>query len=212
MLKTLKPFKAVALAATLFSLGAGSALADANTEAFVRQNANDVLASLNDPDISAAERRIKFQTYMDEFANIDTVARFVIGKYASRFSETDLAAYEETFRAYALAVYEHYFNAYKGQEVDVTGSIDRNARDSIVDTDILSASGETMQVRWRVLNRGGEYQVVDIALNAEGNLIWLAIEQQAQFLSILDKNNGRADALIKKIEGMTADLIAQREE
>jgi len=109
-----------------------------------------------------------------------------------------------------LAVYEFYFHEYRGRDVKVIGSTDRNARDSIVDTEIVRADGQELEVRWRVLNRGGNYQVVDVALNAEGNLIWLAIEQQAQFLSILDQNNGSVDALNRKIESMTDELVAQR--
>jgi len=186
------------------------AFADAKTEEYVRTNANDVLASLNAPDVTPEDRRLQFQTYMDEFANLDAVAKFAIGKYSKRFDEAELQAYIVSFRAYALAVYEFYFNAYRGKDVKVTGSTDRNPRDSIVDTKIVRQDGREMDVRWRVLNRGGNYQVVDIALNAEGNLIWLGIEQQAQFLSILDKSNGSSEALIKKIDSMTADLVARR--
>ncbi len=200
------------LSAAMLALSAFPAFADTQTEEYVRTNANDVLASLNEPGLNADERRAKFQTYMDEFTNLDAVAKFVIGKYSKRFTPEEMDAYLATFRAYALAVYEFYFHEYRGRDVKVTGSTDRNARDSIVDTEIVRADGQELEVRWRVLNRGGEYQVVDVALNAEGNLIWLAIEQQAQFLSILDQNNGSVDALISKIESMTDDLIAQRPE
>jgi phospholipid transport system substrate-binding protein len=195
------------VAAALLTLAlTGPARSDARTEQYVISNAQDVLSALNDPVLDAAGRRAAFQGYMDEFANIDAVARFVIGKYARRFSEAELAAYQAVFRDYALAVYEFYFNEYKGQEVRVTGSTDRNARDSIVDTKILRADGREMDVRWRVLLRGDQYQVVDVALNAEGNLIWMAIEQQAQFLSILDQSNGSAEALIGKIQSMTLEM------
>lgn len=196
----------ILLSASCALLAAAPSFADADTEEFVRVNANSVLESLNDPELDAAERRVAFQQYMDEFANIDAVARFVIGKYSRRFDEAELAAYTVAFRTYALAVYESYFNEYKGQKVEVTGSTDRNPRDSIVVTEILRDDGQSMEVRWRVLDRGDQYQVVDVALDADGNLIWLAIEQQAQFLSILDRNDGSADALISTIEGMTADL------
>lgn len=198
------------LSAAMLAFTALPAFADTQTEEYVRSNANDVLASLNTPGLSASERRVQFQTYMDEFANLDAVAKFVIGKYAKRFSDEEMEAYLATFREYALAVYEFYFNEYRGRDVKVVGSTDRNARDSIVDTEIVRADGQELEVRWRVLNRGGKYQVVDVALNAEGNLIWLAIEQQAQFLSILDQNNGSSDALIAKINSMTADLESQR--
>lgn len=198
------------LSAAMLAFAAAPAFADAKTEDYVRNNANDVLASLNEPDLNAEERRAKFQSYMDEFTNLDAVAKFVIGKYSKRFTPEEMDAYLLTFRNYALVVYEFYFHEYRGRDVKVTGSTDRNARDSIVDTEIVRADGQELEVRWRVLNRGGEYQVVDVALNAEGNLIWLAIEQQAQFLSILDQNNGSVDALIAKIDSMTEDLIAQR--
>ena len=198
------------LSSAVLAFTAMPAFADATTEEYVRTNANDVLASLNAPGLSASERRDQFQTYMDEFTNLDAVAKFVIGKYAKRFSPEEMDAYLETFRDYALVVYEVYFNEYRGRDVKVTGSTDRNPRDSIVDTEIVRADGQELEVRWRVLNRRGTYQVVDVALNADGNVIWLAIEQQAQFLSILDQNNGSADALIAKINSMKADLVAQR--
>ena len=198
------------LSSALLAITAMPAFADATTEEYVRTNANDVLASLNAPGLSTDERRVQFQGYMDEFTNLDAVAKFVIGKYAKRFTPEEMDAYLATFRSYALAVYEFYFHEYRGRDVKVIGSTDRNARDSIVDTEIVRADGQELEVRWRVLNRGGNYQVVDVALNAEGNLIWLAIEQQAQFLSILDQNNGSVDALNRKIESMTDELVAQR--
>ena len=198
------------LSAALMVASALPAFADAQTEEYVRGNANEVLASSNAPGLSPAERREQFQTYMDEFTNMDAVAKFVIGKYSKRFTPEEMELYLTTFRNYALVVYEFYFNEYRGQDVKVTGSKDRNARDSIVDTEIVRADGQELEVRWRVLNRGGEYQVVDVALNAEGNLIWLAIEQRAQFLSILDQNDGSVDALIAKITSMTDELVAQR--
>lgn len=121
-----------------------------------------------------------------------------------------MEAYLSSFRAYALAVYEFYFNEYRGRDVTVTGSIDRNANDSVVDTEIVRSDGRELAVRWRVLKRGDRFQVVDVALMDSGNQIWLAIEQRAQFLSILDRNNGSVDALIVEIDRLTDDLIAQR--
>lgn len=198
------------ISSAMLAVAAMPAFADTQTEEYVRTNANDVLASLNAPGLTSSERREQFQSYMDEFTNLDAVAKFVIGKYSKRFTPEEMDLYLTTFRNYALVVYEFYFNEYRGQDVKVTGSTDRNARDSIVDTEIVRADGQELEVRWRVLNRGGKYQVVDVALNAEGNLIWLAIEQRAQFMSILDQSNGSVDALIAKINSMTDDLVAQR--
>lgn len=204
---TVKRFIQATLAAAALTAGAAlPAFADARTEAYVQKNASEVLKSLNNPKLSAAERTAAFSSYMDKFTNLDAVSNFVIGKYARRFSEAELTKYRKAFREYALAVYEYELDAYRGEAVVVKDSVDRSETDSIVNTVIKRADGQTMDVRWRVQGKEGNYQVVDVALNLDGNLIWLAIEQRAQFIALLDKNNGSAEKLIAKINSMTADL------
>jgi len=201
------------LAATAASavMLAGAAFADARTEAYVEENANEVLRTLNDPELDAEDRTEAFSRYMDQFTDLDAVSNFVIGRYARQFSQAELADYREAFRTYALAVYENELDRYRGERVEVIGSFDRTPRDSIVNTRIPREGGPAMDVRWRVLNRDGEYQVVDVALNIEGNLIWLAIEQRAQFLALLDRTNGSSEALIAKIREMTDTLESRRD-
>lgn len=206
---TLKTIFATVAAIAVLGLPAS---ADQATEEYVEVNANEVLQTLNDPELTAEERTEAFDSYMAEFADLRAVSNFAIGKYSRRFSDEELARYREAFRTYSLTVYEVQLDQYRGESVVVTGSTDRNERDSIVDTTIRRADGKDMNVRWRVLTRNGSYQVVDVALNLDGNLIWLAIEQRAQFLSLLDRRNGSADALIEKIESMTAKLRAEQAE
>jgi len=199
-----------ALAASVLLASAMPAFADARTEAYVQKNASEVLKSLNNPELSAAQRTAAFSAYMDKFTNLDAVSNFVIGKYSRRFTEAELTRYRKAFRAYALAVYEYQLDAYRGETVVVKNSVDRSETDSIVNTVIKRQDGKDMDVRWRVQGKEGSYQVVDVALNLDGNLIWLAIEQRAQFIALLDNNNGSADKLIKKIDSMTADLKAKK--
>ena len=198
------------LAFAALALSALPAFADARTESFVQTNASEVLATLNDPALNARQRTETFSQYMDQFTDLDAVSNFVIGKYSRRFTEQELTAYRKVFREYALAVYENELDNYRGKEVVVKDSVDRSDTDSIVNTVIKRQDGKDMDVRWRVLTRDGEYQVVDVALNLDGNLIWLGIEQRAQFIALLDRSNGSAEALIAKIESMTADMKASK--
>lgn len=198
------------LAFAALALSALPAFADARTESFVQTNASEVLATLNDPALNARQRTETFSQYMDQFTDLDAVSNFVIGKYSRRFTEQELTAYRKVFREYALAVYENELDNYRGKEVVVKDSVDRSDTDSIVNTVIKRQDGKDMDVRWRVLTRDGEYQVVDVALNLDGNLIWLGIEQRAQFIALLDRSNGSAEALIAKIESMTADMKASQ--
>ena len=195
-----------ALAALALTVATAPAFADAKTEAYVQKNASEVLAALNDSSLSASDRTAKFNEYMDQFTDIEAVARFTIGKYARRFTDEERSRFQEAFRKYTLAYYENELDAYRGEEVVVKNSIDRSEKDSIVTTVIKRNDGSDMDVRWRVLTRKGKYQVVDVALNIDGNLIWLGIEQRAQFLALLDRNNGDANTLIAKVKEMTAEL------
>lgn len=206
----MKRFILPAILAATLAVSALPAFADAKTEAYVQKNANEVLATLNNPDLSATERTEKFSDYMDEFADFGAISNFVIGKYSRRFSQADLTRYRTAFRNYAMAVYENELDAYRGEAVTVKNSVDRSATDSIVNTVIKRRDGRDMDVRWRVHGKEGNYQVVDVALNLDGNLIWLAIEQRAQFIALLDQNNGSADVLISKINAMTADLKSRK--
>ncbi|MEL7130435.1 MAG: ABC transporter substrate-binding protein [Pseudomonadota bacterium] len=201
--------KCLCLAASLCAMVVSSSHADEASEAFVEENARLVLTTLGNPDLDANERTNAFNAYMNEFSNFDRVSSFVIGKYSRRFTEMELQRYRDAFRAYSLASYEVQFDDYRGSEIDVKGSTDRSERDSIVDTIVMRSDGELLDVRWRVLKRGDTYEVVDVALNIDGQLLWLAIEQRAQFLDLLDRNNGSADALIAKLEELTADLKAR---
>lgn len=203
-------YRYFALAGAAVLMLAPTSQADAKTESYVQENASDVLASLNDPSLDSEERTEIFNTYMDEFTDMTAVSNFAIGKYARRFSEDELARYRKVFREYALAVYENELDAYRGEAVIVKDSVDRSATDSIVNTVIKRQDGKDMDVRWRVLTRDGKYQVVDVALNLDGNLIWLAIEQRAQFLALLDRSNGSAEALIEKIESMKRKLETEK--
>ena len=196
-------------AASALLAGSLPAFADARTEAYVQKNAGEVLQSLNNPKLSAADRTATFSKYMDTFTDLDAVSNFVIGKYARRFTEAETTKYRKAFRNYALAVYEFQLDAYRGESVVVKNSVDRSETDSIVNTVIKRQDGKDMDVRWRVQGKEGNYQVIDVALNLDGNLIWLAIEQRAQFIALLDRSNGSADTLIKKIDSMTADLKAK---
>jgi len=198
------------IAASLIFLASPLMLAnaDAQTETFVQENATLVLNALDDPELTPSERSAKFNVFMDEFSNLNRISRFVIGKYSRRFNEDELTRYRASYRAYSLVNYETQFDEYRGSVIDIINSYDRK-RDSIVNSIIRKDDGETLEVSWRVRARDEGYEVIDVGLNLDGNLLWLAIEQRAQFIDLLDRNGGSADTLIAKLEELTQELLAE---
>lgn len=207
----LKKLVTLAIAGGIF---ASASFADEQSENFVQENANVVLHTLNQPELTQEERTAQFNEYMNEFANMDKVARFAVGRYGRQFSKEEFQAYSDAFITYALAVYEVQLDRFRGEEIEVVGSKDLRPGDSVVKTRILAPqSGKKFNVEWRVRQDKGteNYKVLDVALNIDGSQIWLAQEQQAQFVSLLDRSNGSADVLIERIQSMTNKLNSERD-
>lgn len=200
-------FAALALAA------APAALADKKSEAYVQDQAASVLQVLNDKSLNDDARKDKFNGYMHKFANVQAIARRVLGQYGRDLSQADFDKYYAAFEKYSMAVYEVQLDQFRGAGIKVTGSTDLDPRRSQVNTVIKSTeSGKDVQVIWDVLasQDGTAYRVRDVGLNLNGSVLWLAQDQQAQFEAFLDRNNGSIDKLVVKINSMITDMAARK--
>lgn len=198
------------LATTLMSAGlTGAAFADADSEEFVRENANDVLYTLNQPDLTADQRLTQFNGYMNKFANMDEIARLVLGSYGRGLDEETKDLYTKTFREYALAVYESQLDQFRGEEIKVLNSQDRKKRrESIVVTEVHSAErDEDLMVLWRLRGEDGSdfYRVIDVGLNLDGSILWLMDNQRQQFEQKLAQNRGDVNVVIDWMNEWIAD-------
>ncbi len=179
----------------------GPAYADLAAEQFIAGVLEESNAIFAEADQS--RRNAGVEALVDKYVDMDRVARFALGQYARQASPEQMAAYTPLFRRYATNVYQSTLANYSGQKLAVTGSIDRNERDFIVNSKVVDAKpGDqyaNLVVSWRVYRTPeGVQKIVDAG--AEG--VWLAIEQQSTFKSIIANNGGGA----KGIDALIADL------
>lgn len=196
-----------------FFAAAPAAYAARNTEAegYVQEQATGALSTLGNRSMSSTQRRQTFDRLMAQFADMPRIAHFVLGRYGSQLrSDTTLRGeWTRTFQDYAIAVYEARLSSFSGSGIRVTGSIERvPGRDVIVQSEIAPRDGgRAMRVQWRLLSStGATWKVVDVSLILEGSEIWLAQQQQRDFLAQLDRNNGDIRALMTTIRGQTASM------
>ena len=179
------------LKALIFStaLLAASPLATAGSNDFNSAEALVTSAAVN---ISESENTRVADAVL---SHIDTraIANFTLGRYARTLAPAEKARFINAFENYLHRQIQANAHQFSGVEVDVVDSQARNARDSIFTTQVRR-EGADMRIRWRVIERRGEWSVVDLEVAG----IWLAIEQRAQVASIL----GRPGASIE-------DVIAQ---
>jgi ABC-type transporter MlaC component len=125
-------------------------------------------------------------------------------------SDDQKSLYQPLFRRYATTVYQEALAQYSGQRLAVTGSVDRTPNDIIVSSKIADAKpGEPFaqtEFTWRVYrDKSGALSVVDAG--ADG--VWLAIEQQSQFKSVIANNGGGKDGLDALIADLKVKVGAQ---
>jgi len=207
--------KGILAAVALLAAASPAAFADKKSEAYVQANANSVLSVLNDRSLNDEAREKKFGEYMNTFAHMPSIARRVLGVNARGLTDAQFNRYYKIFETYALEVYQVHFDQFRGESLRVTGSRDDGPQRSTVESVIKSSqTGKDTKVYWDVLlsNDGKSYRVRDVGIELGGSILWLAQEQQAQFVNYLDRNNGDIDKLISRINVLLADMEQRKKD
>jgi len=180
-----------------------------DAEQYVQSHATGALGALAGH-APSAQRRQTFDQLMSQFADMPRIANFVLGRYSAslRTDATLRTEWNRTFQDYAVAVYEDQLDAFSGGTLRVSGSVERiPGRDVIVNSTLTpSTGGRPTTVQWRLLRTGDIWKVVDVSLLVDGNQIWLAQQQQADFLARLDRSSGNVRSLIADVRGQTASM------
>lgn len=203
-------FVAALLGLSVLSTAPAYAARNADAEQYVQQSATAALQTLGDRTVPAAQRRQTFNALIVRFADMPRVAAFVLGRYGTQL-RSDPALRNEwaaAFQDYSVTVYETQLDRYSGGAIRVTDSVERvPGRDVIVSSEITPrGSSRSLPVQWRMLRTGNVWKVVDVSLLLDGNQIWLAQQQQAEFIAVLGRNNGDIRGLITNVRGQTASM------
>ncbi len=173
---------------TIRALIASAAFAITVLPAFAGQEAESLIArtasQIADPD--------RGQEAFRQSVDVPAVARFTLGKHANRVSDEEHKRFTAAFDTFIRKSFEKYNGDFTNAKVDILGSVDRSATDSIVETRVTPPGKEAQTVRWRVMEREGTWRVVDVEVLG----LWLAIEQRAQIAAIMDKPRATIDDAI----------------
>lgn len=176
---------------------------EADASAFVETGVERGIAILTETGPGDPARFARFRDFVNEVIDTRSVALFVLGPYRRTASEADIAAYLESFRAYATANYESRMGAYGGQTIRVTDATARSDTDVLVKGEIVNAAGEPVaDIAFRILETPRGLRLFDVQVAG----IWLAVEQRNQFSSYLAQHGGSLRALIDHLNAETAAL------
>jgi phospholipid transport system substrate-binding protein len=205
-------FAALAAAALIAAAPDAHAARNQAAESYVQENASAALASLGNRSQSPDARQQQFGRLMGQFADVPRIANFVLGRYSTQLRNDNAlrSEWQATFQDYAIAVYEDQLDRFRGNAIRVIDSVERvPGRDVIVRSQVTPRGrSQPMNVQWRILrsNENAPWKVVDVSLVLDGNEIWLAQQQQRDFLAQLDRNNGNIRALINNVRASTTEM------
>lgn len=179
--------------AALMTLALGPAARPAaaaeTPEAFVQALADQAVTILKDKNTEAQQRYGDFRTLLLANADLERIARFVLGRYASELRAS--GRYEEylgLFREYVVRIYAARLGQYSGEKLSVLKTLNRSGGEVVVYTMIEPgpSGGDPIAVNWRLNAQGEGFKIMDVQIAGA----WMAIEQRDQFTSII-VGNGR---------------------
>jgi len=186
--------------AAVFFLHPGPAAAqgDAGAEGartFISDLGDEAISFLADRSLTQEQRAAKFaELFRGKFA-VESIARFVAGAAWRTASEAEQAEYIDLFTRYVVNTYAQRLSAYSGEELRVETA--RSIDDSVmVGSAIVQPRGPSTKVDWRVRDRDGRYEILDVVI--EG--ISMAITQRSEFASVIRSGGGGLDALIAALK------------
>ncbi|MEK9726431.1 MAG: ABC transporter substrate-binding protein [Rhodospirillaceae bacterium] len=177
----------------------GAAAADTTVAAsdFVAGLADKTVTAMTEPGIDKDERRRRFRGLMlDNFA-FSGIAKWVLGRYWNRASESERTEYLKLFEDLMVVIYADRFAKYSGEKLEVGKAELRGENDILVHSQLTRPAGlEPVDVIWRIRKLDGQFKIVDLMV--EG--LSMGLTQQKEFASVIRQNGGQVQSLLDELK------------
>ena len=185
---------------------AAEGAAEANSpEPTIEAFHSGLLAIMKDAKALGIEGRIaKLAPLMATTFDLEFMASKTVGRHWKKLSDDDKVRWSEIFARFTTANYAGRFTGFTGEEF-VTVGVEDGARGTLrVLTKIVIPDEDDVQLNYRVIEKNGEWKVIDVYLN--GTVSELAL-RRSEYSSALKREG--FDHLVDSIETKIADLKAK---
>jgi phospholipid transport system substrate-binding protein len=147
-----------------------------------------------------AERDQRFRAILHEGFDMEALSRFVLGPYWRSATDAQRKEFMKLFEDWIVSAYGERFSQYSGEQFKVVGQRPEGENATLVNSQIIRPNGgPPIKVDWRVSKSGGEYKINDVVV--EG--ISLMVTQRQEFSSVIQRNGGQLEALLKILRQKT---------
>ncbi len=153
-------FAAMGLAATV---AFGQAAAETPV-AFIERLGHDAIGALQNPDLTTDQRTEAFRRILEEGFDMETMGRFVLGRYWRTASDMERQEYLALFRERIVRIFESRLSQFTGDAVKVLGVTARSSDVTVVETELALVPFPPIQVDWHVATTGDTQKVIDVVV------------------------------------------------
>jgi phospholipid transport system substrate-binding protein len=196
-------FPAVAVIALLALGGTGTAVAGNGADDFVRSIGQQAINSLTGKELSDDQRQAGFRTILKRNFELPLFARFTLGRFWRRASETQRKEFVGLFEDYLVQIYAALFRDYNGESFTVGKVREINKSDVAVKSSVTLNDGQKIEVYWRVRGKD-DPKIIDVIV--EG--VSMVITQRDEFSAIISQNGGKLDGLLTALRKKTGKTPA----
>lgn len=132
----------------------------------------------------------QFEAIFARYADVDIIARTVLGPAARQASAAEFAAYREAFQGYIGRKYGKRFREFIGSKIEVGQARPLKSHYSVDATAYLNGRAP-MQIEWHVSDRSGRVRFFNIIIEGVNMLA----SERAEMAAMLSRHKGDLGAL-----------------
>ena len=151
--------------------------------------------------VSFRQRYEKIAPVISQTFDLEAIVRQVIGLRWAALPPEQQVALTDAFRRYTIASYVANFDGYSGERFDLLPTITAAGNDRVVQTRLVSASGQGHMLAYVMRQAAGGWRIVDVL--AEGSVSRVAA-QRSEVRSLLADGGGAG--LLVSLRRKTAEL------
>lgn len=183
------------LMATPFAARAQDAVT-AGAIRFMQGLSQQAIATLQAASYTPEQREQNFRSLLAHGFDLDFIGRFALGRTYAQLTAEQRQDYAAAFNEFVLRTYSRRLGGYSGEQFEILNGRPAGEQDAVVASRIVRAGGPPIQVDWRVRNLGGQYKVIDVAV--EG--VSMVLTQRQDFTAAVGSGG---------VEGLIAGLRAR---
>jgi phospholipid transport system substrate-binding protein len=173
-----------------------------NAHKFIQGLGDKAISILSDKSVTQEAAGKTFHDMLVRDFDLDLLGKFAIGPNNWKSATpSQRQEYLKLFEKLVVQIYSDRFSLYNGETWKVVDSKAEDERDSYVTGTIIKPNGSPpVKVDWRVRNKGGRQQVIDVIV--EG--VSMTVTQRSEFAAVIQKSGGDIGAFLKTL----ADRVA----